>query len=203
MLSAVRPKVAKTGRSAGQRWAILEIEDLEGKIEAMCFAESYADIAARYPGVLSAERIVFLRGKVDKRRETPSIIVNDVIPIEVAIEKLTTSIGVKLDKGFKDLSQLRGLLQKHRGNKELYVQVLSGDGSKVSLKINGDLGVRVTRDLVDDLEMLLGSGAVQLGGDGQRRMKRIAAQQQQLFAPPAEQTPVETMPQEEMLISEE
>ena len=97
MFSAVRPKVAKTGRSAGQRWAILELEDLEGKIEGMAFAETYADISARFPGVLVNERIVFMRGKVDKRRETPCIMVTDVIPIEAAIERLTTSIGVKLD----------------------------------------------------------------------------------------------------------
>src|SRR5205823_12078558 len=83
MLSAVRPKVAKTGRSAGQRWAILELEDLDGKIEGMCFAEAYADISARYPGVLIAEKIVFLRGKVDKRRETPCLMVSDVLPVEV------------------------------------------------------------------------------------------------------------------------
>src|SRR5436305_4917989 len=33
MLSAVRAKVAKSGRSVGQKWAILDIEDLDGKIE--------------------------------------------------------------------------------------------------------------------------------------------------------------------------
>src|ERR1700751_1039767 len=77
IFSAVRPKVAKTGRSAGQRWAILEIEDLDGKIEGMCFAEAYAEISQRYPGVLAAEQIVFVRGKVDKRRETPCLMIND------------------------------------------------------------------------------------------------------------------------------
>jgi hypothetical protein len=46
--------------------------------------------------------------------------------------------------------------------------------------------VRLTRDLVEDLEMLLGPGSVQLGGDGQKRMKRLA--QQQLFK---EEQPVE------------
>jgi DNA polymerase-3 subunit alpha len=180
MLSAVRPKVAKTGRSAGKRWAILEIEDLEGKIEGMCFAESYEDISTRYPGVLSAEQIVFVRGKVDKKRETPSLMINDVMPINVAIERLTTSIGVKLDRnGRYDFGQLKDVLKKHAGKKELFVQVQAADGSKVSLKINVELGVRVTRDLVDDLEMLLGNGSVQLGGEGQRRLRRI--QQQQLF----------------------
>jgi DNA polymerase-3 subunit alpha len=182
MLSAVRSKVAKTGRSAGQRWAILELEDLEGKLEGMCFAEAFADISARYPGVLANERIVFMRGKVDKRRETPSLIVNDVIPIESAIERLTTSIGVKIDRtrhASEIMSDLKGVIQKHAGKKELFVQIQTADGTKVSLRVNGELGVRLTRDLVDDLEQLLGNGSVQLGGDGQKRMKRLA--QQQLF----------------------
>src|SRR5688500_13513590 len=182
MLSAVRSKVAKTGRSAGQRWAILELEDLEGKIEGMCFAEAFADISARYPGVLANERIVFVRGKVDKRRETPCLMVNDVIPIESAIERLTTSIGVKIDRTrhtSEVMTDLKGVIKKHAGKKELFVQVQTADGKKVSLRVNGELGVRLTKDLVDDLEQLLGNGSVQLGGDGQKRMKRLA--QQQLF----------------------
>jgi DNA polymerase-3 subunit alpha len=182
MLSAVRSKVAKTGRSAGQRWAILELEDLEGKIEGMCFAEAFADISARYPGVLANERIVFIRGKVDKRRETACLMVSDVIPIEQAIERLTTSIGVKIDRSRHTadiFADLKGVIQKHAGKKELFVQVQTADGTKVSLRVNGELGVRLTKDLVDDLEQLLGNGSVQLGGDGQKRMKRLA--QQQLF----------------------
>jgi DNA polymerase-3 subunit alpha len=191
MLSAVRAKVAKTGRSAGQRWAILELEDLEGKIEGMCFAEAFADISARWPGVLANERIVFMRGKVDKRRETPCLMVTDVIPIEAAIEKLTTSFGVKVNRE-ANLSALKELVKKHAGKKEWFVQVVAGDGSKVSLKVNGEMGVRVSRDLVDELERLLGSGAVQLGGDGQRRMKRL--EQQRLFKeqPIAVDAPLET-----------
>jgi DNA polymerase-3 subunit alpha len=190
MLSAVRPKVAKTGRSVGQRWAILELEDLEGKLEGMCFAEPYADISERYPGVLAPEKIVFVRGKVDKRRETPCLMVTDVIPVDVAIEKLTTSIGVRLDRAARyDFSRLKQLLLKHPGKKEMFVQVQTADGTKVSLKINGETAVRITRDLVDDLEMFLGSGAVQLGGDGQRRMRRI--KQQQLFKEPLPEAPTD------------
>ncbi len=84
MLSAVRSKVAKSGRSAGQRWAIIEMEDLEGKIEGMVFAEAFAHINDKYPGALSTENILFVRGKVDRKRETPSLLVNEVIPMSEA-----------------------------------------------------------------------------------------------------------------------
>jgi DNA polymerase-3 subunit alpha len=208
MLSAVRAKVAKTGRSAGQRWAILELEDLDGKIEGMCFAEAFADISQRYPGVLANERIVFMRGKVDKRRETPCLMVNDVIPIESAVERLTTSIGVKIDRvrhTSEIFGDLKGVIKKHAGTKELFVQVQTADGKKVSLRVNGELGVRLTKDLVDDLEQLLGNGSVQLGGDGQKRMKRLA--QQQLFkdaelAAVTETPATDVVPEPEMELEE-
>ena len=192
MLSTVRPKVAKTGRSTGQKWAILEIEDLEGKIEGMCFAEAFADISARYPGVLTTERIVFVRAKVDRRRETPCLMVHDVIPIEAAIDKLTTSIGIKMENTRPDPAALKQVLLRHPGKKEFFVQVQAADGSKVLLRINGDLGVRLTRDLVAELEQLVGPENMMLAGEGQRRMKRL--QQQQLFqeAAPVLETPLES-----------
>jgi hypothetical protein len=104
--------------------------------------------------------------------------------VELGVERLTTSIGIKIDRARAGhngevISSLRDIIQKHKGKKELYVQVTTGDGKKVSLKVNGEWGVRITKDLVDDLEHILGNGAVQLTGDGQKRMKRLA--QQQLF----------------------
>src|SRR5688572_18188757 len=183
MLSAVRSKVAKSGRSAGMKWAILELEDLEGKIEGMCFAESYADITARYPDALKAERIVFVKGKVDKKRETPSLMVNDVLPVEVAVEKLTTNVGVKLDRTRHPadvLTQLQSILGKHPGKKDFLIQVATSDGKKVSMKVGGDgRGVRITKDLIDDLQQLLGNDSLMLAGEGSRRAKRL--QQQALF----------------------
>jgi len=182
MLSAVRSKVAKSGRSAGMKWAILEVEDLEGKIEGMCFAESYADISARYPDALKAERIVFVKGKVDKKRETPSLMVNDVLPVEAAVEKLTTNIGVKLDRTRHPadvLPQLQSVLGKHPGKKDFFIQVATSDGKKVSMKVGGERGVRITRDLIDDLQHLLGNDSLMLAGEGSRRAKRL--QQQALF----------------------
>jgi DNA polymerase-3 subunit alpha len=182
MLSAVRSKVAKSGRSAGMKWAILELEDLEGKIEGMCFAESYADISGRYPDALKPERIVFVKGKVDKKRETPSLMVNDVLPIEVALEKLTTNVGVKLDRARHPadiLPQLGAVLAKHPGKKEFYIQVPTSDGKKVSMRIGGERGVRITKDLIDDLSQLLGGDSLMLAGEGSRRAKRL--QQQALF----------------------
>jgi len=182
MISAVRNKIAKSGRSAGQRWAIVEIEDFEGKIEGMCFAEPFAAITQRFPGVLAQEQIVFLRGRVDRKRETPTILVTDVIPIAEAVSRLTTGLGLKLDDSQHPaelITQLKPILKGHAGNCRVFLQISTSDARRVVIQLDREMSVRPQRALVDDLERAVGSGNVQLVGDGTRRIKRL--EQQKLF----------------------
>ena len=126
MISRVKKSVTKNGRSAGMPMAIITLEDLEGQIDGMLFAETLADIIKRYPDAIAAEQIVFLRGKIDRRRETPSIIVNDVIPVEDSIGRLTTAIALKLDPLRHARTRSRNWNRRwpaHKGNAEVYIQV--------------------------------------------------------------------------------
>ncbi len=181
MITRVKKSPTKTGRSTGQLMAMITIEDREGQIDGVIFAESLADIAKRHPDAVSVERIVFLRGRIDRRRETPSIIVSGVIPIDESIPKLTTGIALKLDQTAHNPSlvpQLKQALQAHSGNVRVYLQVMT-DAQKVVLQLGKDYAVRPVHGLVQDLETVLGSGNVQLIGEGSRRQKRI--EQQKLF----------------------
>jgi hypothetical protein len=79
------------------------------------------------------------------------------------------------------MKQLSPLLRQHKGNCQTFVQINGPDGQLVTLKLPGDLAIKASKNLVDDIEMLLGSGAAQLIGAGSKRSRRLA-QQQQLFA---------------------
>lgn len=182
MLSGVKTKVAKTGRSAGQRWAILEIEDLDGKIEGMLFAEGYAAITAKYPDLLKAESICFIKAKVDRKRENACLIVNDVIPVHEAIGKLTTAVLLKIDPlqhGAETLSAVKPILGQYKGNTDLYAQLLDHESRKVTLKLSGEYKIKPDKGLIDDLERVLGNGNVDVVGDGNKRLRRL--EQQKLF----------------------
>ena len=180
MVSAVRSRVGKTGRSAGKRWAILELEDVDGKIDAMCFADTHEQVIEQYPDALKAEAIVFVRGSVDKRRETPCLIVKEVIPVEHAAAKLTTALKVELDPTRHTpemLAELKPLFARHRGGCDVYLRVGSdkvcGGRKRLTLRLDPELRVRPDDDLIGDLERVLGPGSVDRVGDGLRRIKRL------------------------------
>ena len=91
MLSRVRPTLVKNGRSAGSKMAMLTLEDASGnKVDAVCFADTYATNA----NFLESDAVVFLKGKVDRRREEPNIIVDRVIPVTEARAALTRTVRV-------------------------------------------------------------------------------------------------------------
>ncbi len=203
MISRVKKSVTKNGRSAGQSMAMITMEDLEGQIDGVLFAETYSDILKRYPGSVANEQIVFLRGKVDKRRETPSIVVNDLIPIAEASAKLTTMVALKLDSarhGSGVATALEETLGRHKGNTEVYLQV-AGSGRKVTMRLNKDRFLRPTQTLVEELHTLLGSDCVQLCGQGTRRRRKLL-EQQKLFKEAEENsqgTTPPTMPDDDTL----
>ena len=95
MLTRIRPTFVRKGRSAGQKMAMITIEDQTGPIDAVVFSDTYA-IAAP---LLTTDRIVFLKGKVDRRREEPSIVVDSIIPVERGAEELTQTVKIVLRDG--------------------------------------------------------------------------------------------------------
>src|SRR5258706_832121 len=138
MIKRVKTSITKNGRSAGQKMGWITLEDLEGSIEGVLWAETLADITAKYPDVISPEKIVFVKGRVDRKRETPSLQINEVIPVEEAIAKLTTSLVVKLDerKHKEDVvEQLGAVVKQHGGRTPLWASVAMEAGKTVTLRL--------------------------------------------------------------------
>ena len=203
LVTAVRHKVAKSGRSAGQKWAIVELEDLDGKIEGMVFAETFADVEARTPGALQKDAVVFVRGVVDRRRETPCLRVSDVLPVADAARRLTTAVVLDLDPDRHSPALLAGLkpvFGAHRGRCEVYAQVAGPAGRKITLKLDKDFAALPGPDLKADMEKVLGPGSVRLIGEGTRRKKH--QEQKKLFAEQQQQRREEEPPAD-MLENEE
>ena len=190
MIAATKSFIAKSGRSVGQKWMKIAIEDLEGRIEdGLVFSEAYAAISAKYPEALTKESIVFVKGKVDRKNETASIMVNEVIPVSDAVTRLTTAIALKLDPAKHNaavIAEIPPVLAKHKGTLPVYFQVSTPTG-KVTMQIDRQHAVKPSPALVGDIEQLLGHASVELAGAGSRRKKRL--EQQRLFKEEVEELP--------------
>ena len=61
LITSVTRKVSRQGAS----WAVVTIEDLEGSLEVLFFSNTYN----QYSMSLTEDRIVTVRGRVDRREE--------------------------------------------------------------------------------------------------------------------------------------
>jgi len=202
MINRVKSSITKNGRSAGQKMAWITLEDLEGSIDGVIWAETLADISEKYPQVVSAERIVLVKGRIDRKRETPSLQIIEIIPIEESIGRFTTSVLLKFDRirhNAQIVTQVKPILAQHRGRTPVFAAVGLDANESLVLRLTDDLFVRPSPALVDDLEQALGAGCVQLFGQGARRRRAV---QQPLFKeqppPPEAASPQPPPPETEM-----
>ncbi len=157
MFSRVRPTLVKNGRSAGQKMAMITIEDRGGSIEGVIFSDAYA----RYMHLIEKNRLVFVRGSVDRRREEPSIRIDAVYPMEEAATHLTRAMKVTIRDRDADgqprqyngeLSSLRNALRHHAGPARVYLEV--HDGDRVVL-LESKFSVAPTPLLVQQIQSLI------------------------------------------------
>jgi len=165
MIAQVRPTLVKKGRSAGQKMAMLTVEDLTGQADCVVFSDAYNKVAEH----LLPETMVFLQGTVDRRREAPSIIIDEVIPMADAVEALTAQVLLRLDKVIDDpsaMADLRNMLTQFKGRCLLYLQVRPPTAGHLSATVRADPQwyVAPRRALLDRLETLLGEANVVFRG---------------------------------------
>jgi DNA polymerase-3 subunit alpha len=109
MLTRVRQTLVKNGRSAGQKMAMIAVEDGAGSVEGVIFSTGYA-IAAP---LLESDRVVFLEGRVDRRRERAGLVVDKVYKVEDAARLLTRTVRIVLHNGAAThLGNLKELLRQ-------------------------------------------------------------------------------------------
>ncbi len=150
MLTRVRQTLVKTGRSMGKKMAMITIEDQTGQIEGVIFSEGYA----KFDHLLQPDRIVFLEGDVDRRREEPSIRINRVLPVEEARRELTRFVKVILRPAGADgrprddsghLINLRTKLRQLSGPTPVLLEIHVG-GKLVTLQ-SANIRVAASADL--------------------------------------------------------
>jgi DNA polymerase-3 subunit alpha len=152
MIVSIRPTVTRT---KGEKMAMLSLEDLTAKYDAVVFPRTYAAVAE----LLEPDRIVFVTGSVDRSRNRPNLIVEEITPIDEGVSKFTASVLVRLGAGGEDLhARLLETLRAHAGPCPVLLETRCPQRPDVlvTVRAGGDFSVRPSRELVEALEDLFG-----------------------------------------------
>jgi DNA polymerase-3 subunit alpha len=143
MIAKIRYNLTKTGRNAGSKMAVFTLEDLQGQVEVVMFP----DVLNRYSDVLVQDTVVFVKGKLDYRRERPNILAAEIIKLDEVREKLAAKVRIRLDA--KDVTKekvamIKSICQYHKGRSPVYVAIRTDKGRVYAA---ADKGLSVNPDL--------------------------------------------------------
>ena len=149
LITNIQRKVTKQGAS----WAIVTIEDLEGSIDVRFFSNTYSQTAMN----LVEDRIVVVRGRVDKREEVAQISALELTLPDIK-QSPTGPFIIKLDTNRCTppiVDRMKEVLRSHPGSREVHLQLV-GDAKSTTLKLDEGLKVTASPSLSADLKSILG-----------------------------------------------
>jgi len=153
MIAGVRRTVT---RARKERMAILTAEDVTGKVEAVVFPRTFEKSGE----LCRPERIVVLVGRLDRRRDRPNIIVEEILPIEAAMERLPSELRLRLPplSGGEVLGRLKEALVAHHGPCPVCVEVVPATraDARAVVRLDTKWSVRPSATLLDTLAEILG-----------------------------------------------
>jgi DNA polymerase-3 subunit alpha len=167
MVVELIPKLVSKGRNAGNRWAIVRIEDFSGSVKCILWSDQFM----RFGDLVKADAILLFDGKVEWREGIgePDVIVERVMTMEQAKADLTRGLVLRMryrtdDDGRQTFESLGKILKQAKGPCPVYLAVQDGAGRAAQFKLSQDFFVNPTQVPVEQLEMILGPGAVLFTG---------------------------------------
>jgi DNA polymerase-3 subunit alpha len=153
ILSGVQRKVTKQGMP----WAAATLEDLEGAIEVLFFPATYAECAP----LLADDAIVIVKGRLDRRDESPKLVAREVIAPDLSSGHsgpFVVSLPVHRCVA-PVVDRLHEVLRSYPGLAEVHLRLCNGRRTTV-VKLDDKLRVKPSPGLLADLKQLLGAGCV-------------------------------------------
>ena len=149
LITAVQRKVSRQGQS----WAIVTVEDLEGAIDVRFFSSTYQTHALN----LIEDRIVIIRGRIDKREETPQITALELTLADINQAPIGPFV-IKLEAERCTppvVDRMKEILRSHPGTREVHLKIEGGTKNTI-LKLDDGLKITASPSLSADLKSILG-----------------------------------------------
>jgi DNA polymerase-3 subunit alpha len=163
MIASLRTTVSNKGRSAGQPMAMCRISGLGGNANAVIFPRTYA----RCRDLLREDQVALFRATVDKSREEPSLLVENVLGLDdpeiAAGRRLLLEVRAETPRERTvRVDALRTLLPRHPGPTAVYLAIDADEGGRQTWSLGDAHRVTVGATLLTALADVLGPERVHL-----------------------------------------
>ena len=163
MIVNLEIRTFKTGRNMGRKYATFRIEDFTGSVRSMMWSDEYA----RFSSLMNDDAVYLFEGTLNwgAERSEPDFQVKKVLTIDEARAEFTKSMLIKLaysddEASLRKLDAVSLVLKRYRGTCPVYLSIRDANGRQVQLKLNEEYRVNPGALKVEELEMVLGPGAV-------------------------------------------
>ena len=152
LITSVTRKVTRQGVS----WAVVTIEDLEGSIEVLFFSNTYN----QYALTLTEDRIVLIRGRVDKREDQVRFTALEMKNADVSAAPTgPLVITLPINQCTPPVvDRMKEILRSHPGKREVHLH-LDENGMRTVMKL--DTLITSSPSLSADLKSILGPNCLQ------------------------------------------
>jgi DNA polymerase III subunit alpha len=152
LITSITRKVTRQGAS----WAVVTIEDLEGSIEALFFSNTYN----QYALTLTEDRIVLVRGRVDKREDQVRFTALEMKNADVSAAPTgPLVITLPINQCTPPVvDRMKEILRSHPGKREVHLH-LDENGMRTVMKL--ETLITSSPSLSADLKSILGPNCLQ------------------------------------------
>ena len=152
LITSVTRKVTRQGAS----WAVVTIEDLEGSLEALFFSNTYN----QYALTLTEDRIVLIRGRVDKREDQVRFTALEMKSADVSAAPTgPLVITLPINQCTPPVvDRMKEILRSHPGKREVHLH-LDENGMRTVMKL--ETLITSSPSLSADLKSILGPNCLQ------------------------------------------
>ncbi len=160
MITKIRYNLTRTGKNAGSKMAVFTLLDLQGQVEVVMFPNTLNQFAKQ----LVADAVVFVKGRLDFRREKPNIIASELITLDDATDKLAGKVRINLDASSvtkEKVAEIKSICLHHRGKSSVYVAIRTDKG-KVYASADRGLSVNPDPEFCRKMRHLIGPENLQL-----------------------------------------
>ncbi|MGA7147807.1 MAG: DNA polymerase III subunit alpha [Microbacterium sp.] len=149
LVTSVQHRVAK---ASGNPYGMITVEDFNGEVTVMFMGKTYTEFAS----MLVADSILVVRGRVSRRDDGLNLHAQSAFAPDLGTTDASGPLVLIMPERRANetiVTELRQVLDRHRGDTEVTVKLHAGSVAKV---FEIPLQVRLTADLYGELKGLLG-----------------------------------------------